>query len=185
MAIGLCSGGFCVAAQELIGVEMFPLEQLKPGLKGVGYTVIRGIEPEQFDVEVLELIPDGGFDGGPMILARFTGEVIDFSNGIAGGYSGSPVYIEGKLLGAVSMAIPFTDTHIGGITPIQNMLVALPDGEEIDYSTNTVLPPAEDSGIPLDEEGNVISYVMDSGEALAFNERMRAAGVHRFAAVLA
>src|SRR5687768_17206520 len=105
-------------AAQLEGVEKFPLDQLKPGLKGVGYTVIRGTQIQTFAVEILELIPKGGFDGGPMILAKFTGEVVDHSKGIAAGYSGSPVYIGTKLLGAVSMAIPFTDTHVGGITPI-------------------------------------------------------------------
>lgn len=167
----------------LIGVEMFLLTELEPGIRGTGYTVIRGTEIETFNVEVLELIPDGGFDGGPMILARFTGEVVDFSNGIAGGYSGSPVYIKGKLLGAVSMAMPFTDTHIGGITPIQSMLKALPGGEEPDCSGVTVLPEPEDSGILVDEDGNVISFTGDYDLALAFNEDMRGRGVRRYAAV--
>ncbi len=89
-----------------LDTPMFPLEQLKPGQKGTGYTVIRGTEIKPFNVEILELVPKGGFDGGPMVLARFSGETIEFSNGIAGGYSGSPVYIDGKLLGAVSHGDP-------------------------------------------------------------------------------
>ena len=140
-------------SQQPLDVPIFPLEQLTAGMKGTGYTVIRGTTIESFDVEVLELVPKGGFDGGPLILARFTGKAVDFSNGIAGGYSGSPVYINGKLLGAVSMAMPFTDTHVGGITPIQSMLAALPDSEETDYSKNTVLPPSTDSGEPLGKDG--------------------------------
>lgn len=136
-----------------LSVPTFPLEQLKAGMMGTGYTVIRGTNIESFDVEILELIPKGGFDGGPMILARFTGKVVDFSNGIAGGYSGSPVYIDGKLLGAVSMAMPFTDTHVGGITPISSMLRALPDHDEPDYSNNTVLPASTNNGQPLGKEG--------------------------------
>lgn len=170
-------------ASELQGVEVFPLGDLKPGLKGTGLTVIRGTKIQSFDVEILELVPKGGFDGKEMVLARFSGPVVEQSNGIAGGYSGSPVYIGGKLLGAVSMAIPFTDTHIGGITPIGSMLAALPDGEEPDYSNNTVLPETSKSGIAIDEQGNVISYFSDPTEALAYNERMRAAGLHRYAAV--
>lgn len=174
-----------VCAADLEGVEVFPLSELKPGLKGTGLTVIRGTQIQSFDVEILELVPKGGFDGREMVLARFSGPVVDQSNGIAGGYSGSPVYISGKLLGAVSMAIPFTDTHIGGITPVTSMLAALPDGPELDHSSNTVLPGSTNSGTPIDEDGNVISYLSSPEEALRFNETMRARGLHRYAAVRA
>jgi hypothetical protein len=178
-----------VQAPPQLDVPLFPLAQLKAGFKGTGYTVIRGTEIKPFNVEVLELVPKGGFDGGPMVLARFSGETIEFSDGIAGGYSGSPVYIDGKLLGAVSMAMPFTDTHIGGITPIQSMLAALPDGEPADVSSNTVLPPTQSNGKPLDEEGNEIevtqvSYFDQYDDALAYNTRMRQTGQRRYGAVL-
>src|SRR4051812_40756813 len=74
-------------AVELQGVDVYPLSSLKPGTKGTGYTVIRGTQIQTFDVEVLELVPKGGFDGGPMILAKFSGAVVDKSKGIAAGYS--------------------------------------------------------------------------------------------------
>src|SRR5688500_10577152 len=144
-------------AGGLQGVDIYPLDKLKAGTKGTGYTVIRGTTIETFDVEILELIPKGGFDGGPMILAKFTGEVVDHSKGIAGGYSGSPVYINGKLLGAVSMAIPFTDTHVGGITPIESMMPALPENDGGNYNSNTVLPVPTHSGTTIDENGNPIT----------------------------
>jgi hypothetical protein len=174
-------------AQNALAVPIFPLESLKLGMKGTGYTVIRGTEVKPFNVEILELIPKGGFDGGPLILAKFTGEVVEFSKGIAGGYSGSPVYIGDKLLGAVSMAIPYTDTHIGGITPIQSMLQALPGAEEIDYSGNTVIPPTTGNGKPLDKDGNPLpeqmTYVDDYEMARAYNDSMRTQGLNRVAAV--
>lgn len=173
------------AAAADLNIDMFPLENLKPGLKGTGKTVIRGTKIEEFDVEIIDLVPKGGFDGGPMILAKFSGPVIDFSNGIAGGYSGSPVYIDGKLLGAVSMAIPFSDTHVGGITPIQRMVKSLPDAEEADYTGVTVLPDTEDNGHDVDENGDEISYFNSYDEALKYNEANRAAGVHKYGAVLA
>ena len=179
-----CLPGWALA-ETTLSVPVFPLTELKPGLVGVGKTVIRGTEVQDFAVEILELIPEGGFDGGPMVLARFTGDVVDHSKGIAGGYSGSPVYINGKLLGAVSMAIPFTDTHVGGITPIGSMMRALPDNTEPEFEGNTVLPSSEDSGTPVDENGEpLISYTYDANEALAYNEKMRAAGEERYAAVL-
>jgi hypothetical protein len=169
----------------LSGVEMFPLADLRQGMQATGYTVIRGTEIQSFNVEVLELVPDGGFDGGPMILARFCGPVVDFSDGIAGGYSGSPVYIDNKLVGAVSMAIPFTDTHIGGITPISSMVKSLPDSEELDYSGNTVLPPAANSGTPLEDDGTVVSYVDDYEAARRHNDEVRAAGLRNFEGIAA
>jgi hypothetical protein len=121
-------------------VEFFPLQDLKVGMKGTGLTVVRGSNPESFDVEIIDVMPHEGFDGGALILAKFSGPVIEFSGGIAEGYSGSPVYIRGKLLGAVSSAIPYSDTHIGGITPIESMLSALPNRHRADYSGNTVVP---------------------------------------------
>ena len=177
--------GRAIAGDNTLDVPVFDLKDLKPGLKGTARTVIRGTTIEEFDVEVIELIPDGGFDGGPLILAHFTGPVVDHSNGIAGGYSGSPVYIDGKLLGAVSAAIPFTDTHVGGVTPISSMMAALPDIDEPDYLDNTVLPETENSGIPIDEDGNVISYVDSLQDAIAFNEAARRDGRHEYEAVLA
>jgi hypothetical protein len=204
-------------AAQLEGVDTYPLSGLKPGIKATGYTVIRGTQIQTFDVEILELIPKGGFDGGPMILAKFTGPVVDHSKGIAGGYSGSPVYIGEKLVGAVSMAMPFTDTHIGGITPIESMLAALPEATEADYRNNTVLPPSSSAGLEIDENGTPLTpssqpaqpvqaepaaepstegtqqaseqtsvvHMADPAKALAFNERMRELGLHKYAAVRA
>lgn len=129
-----------VSIAAYASVEFFPLSQVKAGMKGIGKTVIRGTAVETFNVEILDIIPDGGFDGSAIILAKFSGPVIDSSNGIAEGYSGSPVYINGKLLGAVSSAIPYSDTHVGGITPIESMLAALPNRYRGDYKANTVVP---------------------------------------------
>lgn len=183
--VGLLTTASIAAAQTEPQLEIptMPLSALKAGMVGTGHTVIRGTKIETFNVEVLDLIPDGGFDGGPMVLARFTGPVIDFSNGIAGGYSGSPVYINGKLLGAVSAAIPFTDTHVGGITPIESMLKALPDGEEPNYQGNTVLPPASNNGQPLDKDGNLITWVHNPAEARLRNDMASYLGQPGLAAV--
>ena len=167
-----------------LDVPMFPLEDLKPGLKGVGYSVVRGTKVEQFNAEVLELIPDAGFDGGPLVLMKFSGGPVEFSDGIGQGYSGSPVYINDMLLGAISTGMPFTDTHIAGVTPIQSMLPALPDAPEPDYSANTVLPATDNNGIPVnDADAAQISYVTDWDEALAYNDLMRSRGENKYAAV--
>jgi hypothetical protein len=123
-------------------MEFFAVSDVYPGLKGYGKTVIRGTKIEKFDVEVIDVLPNQGFDGGPMILVRCSGPAVDESNGIAAGYSGSPVYIGGKLLGAISSAIPWTDTHVGGVTPVSSMLASLDVGKQIDVSKNTVIPPS-------------------------------------------
>ncbi len=137
-----------VTTEALAGVDFFPIENLTVGKKGVGKTVIRGTEVETFNVEIIDILPTGGFDGGPLILARFSGPVIEQSGGIAAGYSGSPVYIDGKLLGAVSSAVPFSDLRIGGITPISTMVRALPRRGRVDYSGNTVVPEPKVSRKP-------------------------------------
>jgi len=153
---------FLLSASVLAAVDFFPLNELKAGMKGIGKTVVRGTKIETFDVEIIDILPNGGFDGGPLILARFSGPVIELSGGIAAGYSGSPVYINGKLLGAVSSGEPFSDWHIGGITPISSMLSALPRRREIDYSKNTVIPepkagPPRFSASPINSEGSKLT----------------------------
>lgn len=166
------------SAASLSAVELYAIQDVYPGLKGIGKTVIEGTKIEEFQVEVIDVIPEGGFDGGPMITARFSGDVIEHSNGIAGGYSGSPVYFDGKLAGAVSSAIPFSDTHIGGITPITSMLAALDTGEEADISDVTVLPPAYTQfstgpGGPVihtDSEAPPVIWTYDRGYAKRMNE---------------
>lgn len=143
-------------------VEFFPLAEVKVGMKGIGKTVVRGTNVEDFDVEIIDIMPNSGFDGRQLILARFSGPVIQASNGIAEGYSGSPVYIRGKLLGAVSMAVPYSDTHIGGITPIENMLSALPRRHRPNYTGNTVIPDAN-----VDRK---LRFMESWNEAMRFNE---------------
>jgi hypothetical protein len=103
-------------------VETMTVSQLEPGMKGVGRTVILGTTVEEFNVEIIGVLKKGGFNGGPMILIRCTGEVIDKTGGVAGGFSGSPVYINGKLIGALSSAWYFADHQIAGVTPIDEML---------------------------------------------------------------
>ena len=103
-------------------VETMTVSELKPGMKGIGRTVISGTKVEEFDIEILGVLQKGGFNGGPMILVRCTGDVIDATGGIAGGYSGSPIYINGKMVGALAAAWYFADSSVGGVTPIHEML---------------------------------------------------------------
>ncbi|MBD0370591.1 MAG: hypothetical protein ICV60_07145 [Pyrinomonadaceae bacterium] len=101
--------------------RFLPLDQIRPGMRGVAWTVFEGGEPEQIEVEILGVLP--GFMGPRQsaIIARLHGPKIEKTN-VFGGMSGSPVYIDGKLVGAISFNFPFGKEPIAGITPIKQMI---------------------------------------------------------------
>ncbi len=105
--------------------EFFPLSGLKPGMKGIGKTVFQGSQIETFDVEILGVLEKIG-PGQNLILAKLSGNRLD-DYGVFAGMSGSPVYIDGKLLGAVSYAFSFATQPIAGITPIGEMINVFKD----------------------------------------------------------
>lgn len=88
-------------------------------IRGYGLSVFRGQAPERFEVEILGEI-GGVAVGDDYILARLTGAGLEES-GVIAGMSGSPVYVDGELVGAVAFAWPFSKEAIGGITPIETM----------------------------------------------------------------
>jgi len=102
--------------------EFLKLEDVRPGMKGIGRTCYLGSQPAEFQVEVLGVMRGVG-PGANAVLARFSGGPIDQA-GVFEGMSGSPVYIDGKLLGAVAFSFPFAKEAIGGITPIGQMVDA-------------------------------------------------------------
>jgi hypothetical protein len=102
--------------------EFFRVEDLRPGMKGIGKTCYQGSSPEEFQVEILGVLR-GVNPGASAVLARFSGSRLE-KTGIFEGMSGSPVYIDGKLLGAVAYSFSFTKEAIGGITPITEMVEA-------------------------------------------------------------
>jgi len=100
----------------------FPLDQVHRGLQGVAYTVFEGVQPEPMGVEILGLLHNALGPGQDMILARLEGTKPEYT-GVVAGMSGSPVYVDGKLLGALSYRIGmFSKEPIAGITPIQQMM---------------------------------------------------------------
>ncbi len=100
---------------------LLPIEDVRPGMKGVARTVFSGTEPEEFGVEVLGVL--GGFPGPRQsaIIARLSGANA-MRTGVFAGMSGSPVYIDGKLVGAIAFSFPFSKEPICGITPIKEMI---------------------------------------------------------------
>ena len=101
---------------------IFPLSEVHRGLHGVAYTVFEGTRPETMDVEILGVLKNVLGPDQDMILARLHGSKPEYT-GVVAGMSGSPVYIDGKLLGALSYRIgQFSKEPIAGITPIAEML---------------------------------------------------------------
>ncbi len=102
--------------------KFFPLSQIHRGLQGVAYTVFQGTNPEPMGVEILGVLHNAIGPHQDMILARLEGPKPDYT-GVVAGMSGSPVYIDGALVGAISYRIGmFSKEPIAGITPIQQML---------------------------------------------------------------
>jgi hypothetical protein len=103
------------------GTALFPLEELKPGMKGVARTVFSGSEPQEFGLEILGVL--AGYTGPRQstIIAKLNGPNVD-RTGVFAGMSGSPVFIDNKLVGAIAYSFPFSKEPICGITPIKQMI---------------------------------------------------------------
>src|SRR6266850_6416370 len=141
LVIGSLSG--IVAAQKVAGqkpaddvqvkgVALFPLEDLRPGMKGTARTVFSGTETQEFGVEILGVIP--GYPGPRQsaIIARLSGANVE-KTGVFAGMSGSPVYIDGKIVGAIAFSFPFSKEPIAGITPIKQMIDLFNKGSENNF----------------------------------------------------
>ena len=118
-----------VAAGQTKGPEFFPLQDLRPGMKGTARTVFSGTETQEFGVEILGVLP--GFPGPRQsaIIARLSGANVE-KTGVFAGMSGSPVYIDGKIVGAIAYSFPFSKEPIAGITPIKQMIDLFDRGSE-------------------------------------------------------
>lgn len=97
-----------------------PLAEVKAGMHGTGKTVFSGDKVDDFDVEVLGVLENTG-PKQSLILARLSGGPLEHT-GVMQGMSGSPVYVDGRLIGAVAMAFPYAKDPIAGIRPIEEML---------------------------------------------------------------
>src|SRR6267378_1102374 len=117
--------------------RLFALEDLRPGMKGVSRSVFSGTEPQEFGVEILGVLP--GFPGPRQsaIIARLSGANVE-KTGVIAGMSGSPVYIDNRLVGALAFSFPFSKEPIAGITPIKQMIDLFEQG-----TTNNTQRPNE------------------------------------------
>src|SRR5713101_8030256 len=137
VAILRCAFGFTAFTALLIAQPaIFPLTDIRAGLHGTGRTVFAGSRVEEFDVEILGVLENVG-PRQSIILARLKGGPLA-DTGVMQGMSGSPVYIDGKLVGAVALSFPQSKEAIAGIRPIEDMLRVEPK------------PPVARDGVNLD-----------------------------------
>src|ERR1700721_1623443 len=178
LAIGLCFfSSFWATAQTVPVPASLPaiitLDQIHEGMKGTALTVFQGVKPEPMEVEVLGVMRNVNGPKGDIILVRLHGTKPEYT-GVVAGMSGSPVYFDGKLAGALAFRIgEFSKEPIAGVTPIEEMLeikasdhrpaimrASLPDGNLPDgnranaKSVNTggamqTASPGESSGLPV------------------------------------
>ncbi|HEX9119292.1 MAG TPA: SpoIVB peptidase S55 domain-containing protein, partial [Terriglobales bacterium] len=118
---------------------ILPLAEVKAGMHGIAYTVFEGVTPEPMDVEILGVLRNANGPRGDVILVRLHGKKVEYT-GVVAGMSGSPVYVDGKLVGAISLRVgEFSKEPIAGVTPIEAML-------EINALDKT--PPADAQSVP-------------------------------------
>ena len=111
----------------LAGDPIMPLSQLRPGMQCTGYSVIRGTDISSFDVEIVDVLSgDASGNDGPRILIRVSGPAVD-RTGVGPGFSGSPIYCDGKNAGAISEAIGEYGGKTVLATPIEEILSNPPD----------------------------------------------------------
>lgn len=144
----LCFACQAAAAPFMPNEPIMPLSEVKEGMKGVGKTVFHGTRPVSFPVEILGVIRKKDRPS-ELILIRASGPDIEKAGGLASGMSGSPIYVNGRLIGAFSFGWDFADSKIGLVTPIEQMnrlfdypdkILSFPKKEElVIQKTNTEL----------------------------------------------
>ncbi len=112
---------FAIVAAVSAQTAILPLRDVRSGMHGIGRTVFSGDRVEDFQVEILGVLENSIGPKQSLILGRLSGGPLE-RTGVLQGMSGSPVYIDGRLVGAVAMAFPYAKEPIAGIRPIEEML---------------------------------------------------------------
>jgi hypothetical protein len=119
----LIAGG--AAAQPGVGrPPIMKAEELRPGMKAKGYTVFSGTKVEEFDVTILGVSKNGGAAGVDMIIAEAHHPLLE-NHGIVAGMSGSPIFVDGRMIGAAAFGWPWSVRPVFGIQPIEGMIGVL------------------------------------------------------------
>src|SRR5437588_5076797 len=146
----LCLGPNAASAQE--SNEILPLSQVRAGLQGYAYTIFAGDQVEKFDLEVIGVLENFLGPKQSIILVQLQGPKVEHT-GVVAGMSGSPVYLDGKLAGALSLKLGvLTKEPIGGVTPIGDMLKPPSEGYLAQADVQQFSLPAESTtrtGLPF------------------------------------
>ena len=145
-------------------VPTLPVSALRPGQHAIVRTVFAGDSIETFTADIVGVMSGGRADGD-IILARATSARVE-SCGVAAGMSGSPVYVDGKLIGALSMGWPFSKEPIFGITPIGEMLRVLDE-------TDSPHPDGTSGPTGVDPRRGSARYGACSGRAIRSRHHVR------------
>jgi hypothetical protein len=154
--------------------EILPLDQVRPGMVGAGRTVFEGTKVEEFKVEIIGVLENVA-PKQSIILARLEGGPLE-KTGVIAGMSGSPVFIDGKLVGAVAYGFPFSKETIGGITPIAEMIEAT--RTDAPRAASARFPAhfgAAGPALPLDREALIAALQRPSQAVLVDRGSLRAA----------
>jgi hypothetical protein len=138
-APAIAPGLFTALAQAPTSTEILPLSEVRPGMQGYAYTIFAGDQVEKFDLEVIGIMPNFLGPRQTIILVQLKGPKVEHT-GVVAGMSGSPVYFEGKLAGALSLKLGvFTKEPIGGVTPIEDIIHPQPQ------RSSEYIPPQSES----------------------------------------
>ena len=162
-AVVAALAAFCSVSLPATSALM-PVDEIRPGMVGIGRTIFRGADLEEFKVEILGVLRNIQGPRRNLILARLEGGPLA-QTGVAQGMSGSPVYIDGRLIGAVSYSIgAFPKEAIAGITPIAEMK---------DATGMTRRPPATQARLelPITREGLSAALTATFGRLAPFASR--------------
>lgn len=121
----MCFAGALVLAAASLApapaqLKLMSVAEIKPGMRGYGLSVFRGSEPERFDIEVIDVLSNFRPDQD-LVLIKTPHPLLEHTGSVAG-MSGSPIYIDGRLIGAYAYGWAFGKDPIAGVTPISNML---------------------------------------------------------------
>jgi hypothetical protein len=157
MAFASVAPFFPVRAQAPTSTEILPLSEVRPGMQGYAYTIFTGDQVEKFDLEVIGVMPNFLGPRQSIILVQLKGQKVEHT-GVVAGMSGSPVYFNGKLAGALSLKLGvFTKEPIGGVTPIEDVIHP--------QAQATALSDAPVPSLPLPQEA-ASHAALPSGSAL-------------------
>ena len=174
VAVGL---GLVTAGLPSAGADpqtILPLSAVHAGMHGYGLTVIHGTTIQRFDVDVLGVLKGEGNSDNDLILFRASGPLIKQAGGTASGMSGSPIYFNGRLAGALSYGyhFPGPDADLSLATPIEQMLKMVAPAARDAASSQTFRPALYRSESPIATSAGSLRRVLvvgSTGEAAAYN----------------